>query len=81
MDLIMNYWWLFLILFALVSGYYLFDRRKKIILVWRENQKVPAKLYGNAHFGKLGYKIIVCKNPNVELKKFGSKRALIYHFH
>jgi len=56
------------------------DSRKMKILVWNKYQKISARVYGDAHFGKGKYIIFVCKDPNVQLAKYGEKRAMIYHF-
>lgn len=53
---------------------------QKIILVWNELQKVPATIYGNAHFGEGKFRIQACKNPNIELAQLGKENAVIYHF-
>lgn len=53
---------------------------KKILLVWNEHQIIPARLYGDAHFGAGKYDVLVCRNPNVEFAELGKERALIYHF-
>jgi len=58
-----------------------YDSKKKVILVWHKNQRIPATLYGDLHFGKGRYKIWVCKDPNKVLAKLDNERALIYHFH
>jgi len=54
--------------------------RGLVMLVWHENQTVPASCYGDYHFGKGNYSVHVCENPNVELAILGKDRAMIYHF-
>ena len=49
------------------------------ILVWHENQIVPATVYGKANYSQ-GFEVVVCDNPNVELAKLGKDKARIYHF-
>ena len=50
------------------------------LLVWHELQKIPATVYGKAHFGEGNFTIKVCKNPNREFAQLGPEKAIIYHF-
>lgn len=56
------------------------QNKAKMILVWHENQIVPATVYGNARFGENNFSIKVCEDPNKELEILGKSNALIYHY-
>lgn len=51
-----------------------------ILLVWHNSQRVPATVYGKAHYGLGHFNIEVCADPNERLKELGGSRATIYHF-
>ncbi|OGZ26956.1 MAG: hypothetical protein A2427_00060 [Candidatus Nealsonbacteria bacterium RIFOXYC1_FULL_40_7] len=50
-----------------------------VMLVWNQNQLVPAECYRKANFGGKIVDIAVCEDPNIQKKQLGN-RALIYHF-
>jgi len=53
---------------------------KKIILVWNDLQKIPAKKYGEKYFGEGKFIIVVSKKPSERKKHIGSKKTIIYDF-
>jgi S-adenosylmethionine:tRNA-ribosyltransferase-isomerase (queuine synthetase) len=54
--------------------------KPKVILVWDKHQVVPATLFGENKYGKGGFDVLVCQNPDTQLKELGVERASIYHF-
>jgi hypothetical protein len=52
---------------------------ENIILVWNENQIVPAEQYRKANYPDATVDIVICENPNIQKEQLGDK-AIIYHF-
>ena len=50
-----------------------------IILVWHDNQILPAEQYRKAHYSGKVADIAVCEDPNVQKEQIG-ENAIIYHF-
>lgn len=50
-----------------------------IMLVWHENQILPAEQYRRAHYPNKTVDMAICEDPNVQKEQLGA-RALIYHF-
>ncbi len=50
-----------------------------VMLVWHENQILPAEQYRKAKFPDKTADIAVCQDPNVQKVKLG-ERAVIYKF-
>jgi len=50
-----------------------------IMLVWHENQILPAEQYRKAHYPDKTVDIAVCEDPNVQKDQLG-ERSIIYHF-
>jgi hypothetical protein len=50
-----------------------------VILVWNDNQILPAEQYRKANYQGQVVDIVVCEDPNVKKAKLGDK-ALIYNF-
>jgi len=50
-----------------------------VLLVWHDNQLVPAEQYRKAHFDDETTDAVVCENPNIQKAQIGDK-AIIYHF-
>ena len=50
-----------------------------ILLVWHENQILPAEQYRKAHYPGQTVDIAVCQDPNAQKSQLGAK-AIIYHF-
>jgi hypothetical protein len=50
-----------------------------VMLVWHENQTLPAEQYRKAHWPDEVVDIVVCEDPNVQKAQLGD-RGLIYHF-
>lgn len=49
------------------------------MLVWHENQILPAEQYRKANYPDKTVDIAVCEDPNVQKEQLG-ERAIIYHF-
>ncbi len=50
-----------------------------VMLVWHENQILPAEQYRKAHYPGQTVDIAVCQDPNEQKSQLGLK-AIIYHF-
>lgn len=50
-----------------------------VILVWHENQILPAEQYRKTHYPDKMVDIAVCEDPNVQKAQLGDK-TIIYHF-
>lgn len=50
-----------------------------IMLVWHDNQILPAEQYRKVHYPDLTVDIAVCNDPNEQKSQIGAK-AIIYHF-
>jgi hypothetical protein len=51
----------------------------KKLLVWWPGQSVPARVYGEAHYGAGNFEILVCRDPVRSKEKYGDE-ALVYHW-
>jgi len=49
------------------------------MLVWHENQILPAEQYRKANYPDKKVDIAICEDPNVQKEQLG-ERAIIYHF-
>lgn len=50
-----------------------------VLLVWNDNQILPAEQYRKANYPDKVVDIAVCKNPNVQKEQLGDN-AIIYNF-
>ena len=50
-----------------------------VMLVWHENQVLPAEQYRKAHWPNDPVDIAICEDPNVQKEQLG-ERAVVYHF-
>jgi len=50
-----------------------------VLLVWNDDQIIPAEQYRKANFPYISVDIAVCQNPTTHKKQLGNK-ASIYHF-
>ncbi len=50
-----------------------------VMLVWHENQILPAEQYRKANYPNKRVDIAVCEDPNVQKAQLGDK-TIIYHF-
>lgn len=54
-------------------------RADVVMLVWHENQLLPAEQYRKANYPDRVVDIAVCEDPNVQKAQLGDK-AIIYNF-
>lgn len=52
----------------------------RVILVWHENQILPAEQYRKAHFKNIRVDIAICQDPNIQRDQLGKEKSLIYHY-
>ncbi|MFH1207854.1 MAG: hypothetical protein V1668_04670 [Patescibacteria group bacterium] len=50
-----------------------------VLLVWHDNQVLPAEQYRKANYPDKVVDVAVCQNPNVQKEQLGDK-AIIYDF-
>ena len=50
-----------------------------VMLVWNDNQIIPAEQYCKAHYQDKAVDIAVCKDPNIQKEQIGDD-AIIYDF-
>lgn len=50
-----------------------------VMLVWHENQILPAEQYRKAHWPDKTVDIAICQDPNIQKAQLGEK-AIIYNF-
>lgn len=55
------------------------EQAAAVMLVWHENQILPAEQYRKAHWPNDAVDIAICQDPNVHKAQLGD-RAVIYNF-